>query len=125
MKKKLLLSLLVVFSLTTLIGCDTKKNESKPTTSPNKTAEQLNNSDADNYKGSSDKSVYYDTNNNYYYEGQEDDDDFEKIVLLPKVIMLVKLIFMIILKHIKFIFAMIYNTIFRNVFQIVHFCSFI
>ena len=66
------------------IDADRDGTESKPTTYPNKTAEQLNNSDADNYKGSSDKSVYHDTNNKYYYEGQEDDDDFEKIVLLPK-----------------------------------------
>ena len=32
MKKKLLFSLLLVLSLTTLIGCDTKKNETKTTT---------------------------------------------------------------------------------------------
>ena len=67
------------------ITADRDGNESKPTTSPSKTADELNNSDANNYKGkSSNKSVYSDTNNGEYYEGQEDDDDFEKLVLLPK-----------------------------------------
>ena len=67
------------------IEADRDGKESKPTTSPNKTAEQLNNSDANNYKGdSSNKSVYSDTNNTEYYKGEEDDDDFEKVVLLPK-----------------------------------------
>ena len=67
------------------ITADRDGNESKPTNSPNKTAEELNSSDANNYKGdSSNKSVYSDTNNEEYYKGQEDDDDFEKVVLLPK-----------------------------------------
>jgi len=67
------------------ITADRDGKESKPTTSPNKTADELNNSDANNYKGkSSNKSVYSDTNNTEYYEGEEDDDDFEKLVILPK-----------------------------------------
>ena len=67
------------------ITADRDGNESKPTNSPNKTAEELNNSNANNYKGdSSNKSVYSDTNNTEYYKGQEDDDDFEKLVILPK-----------------------------------------
>ena len=67
------------------ITADRNGNESKPTNSPNKTAEELNNSNANNYKGDSDnKSVYSDTNNTEYYKGQEDDDDFEKVVILPK-----------------------------------------
>ena len=67
------------------VTADRDGNESKPTTSPNKTADQLNNSNADNYKGNtSNKSVYSDTNNTEYYKGEEDDDDFEKLVILPK-----------------------------------------
>ena len=67
------------------IEADRDGNESKPTTSPNKTADQLKSADANDYKGkSSNKSVYSDTNNTEYYEGEEDDDDFEKLVILPK-----------------------------------------
>ena len=67
------------------VTADRDGNESKPTTSPNKTANQLNNTDANNYKGNtSNKSVYSDTNNTEYYKGEEDDDDFEKLVILPK-----------------------------------------
>ena len=64
---------------------DRNGNESKTTDSPNKTANELNSSNADDYKGNtSNKSVYSDTNNTEYYKGQEDDDDFEKVVILPK-----------------------------------------
>ena len=67
------------------IDADRDGKESKPTTSPNKTADELNSNDANNYKGNTDnKSVYSDTNNTEYYKGQEDDDDFEKMVILPK-----------------------------------------
>ena len=70
-----------------LITADRDGNESKPTVSPNKTADQLNNSDANNYKGdASNKSVYSDTTNGEYYKGEEDDDDFEKVVILPKTV---------------------------------------
>ena len=67
------------------VTADRNGNESKTTESPNKTADQLNSTNVDDYKGkSSNQSVKNDTNNNYYYEGEQDDDDFEKVVVLPK-----------------------------------------
>ena len=67
------------------VTADRNGNESKTTESPNKTAAQLNSSDADNYKGNTtNQSVKNDTTNSYYYEGEQDDDDFEKVVVLPK-----------------------------------------
>ena len=66
------------------ITADRDGNESKPTESPNKSASALNNTDANNYRGGSSKSVYSDTNNEQYFEGEQDDDDFEKVVVLPE-----------------------------------------
>ena len=64
---------------------DRSNTESRPSVYPNKTAEELNNTDKNNYKGNeNNKSVDSDTNNDTYFKGQEDDDDFEKVVLLPK-----------------------------------------
>ena len=64
---------------------DRSNTESRPSVYPNKTAEELNNTDKNNYKGKdSNPSVDSDTNNDTYFKGQEDEDDFEKVVLLPK-----------------------------------------
>ena len=64
---------------------DRSNTESRPSVYPNKTAEELNSTDKNNYKGNdSNPSVDSDTNNDTYFKGQEDEDDFEKVVLLPK-----------------------------------------
>ena len=68
------------------ITADRDGNESKPTVSPNKTATELNSTNANSYKGNSSNGsvLTTGTNNDYYFEGEEDDDDFEKVVVLPK-----------------------------------------
>ena len=64
---------------------DRNGTESSPSKSPNENADELNNEDANKYKGNkSNPSIYEDTNNEKYYEGEEDDDDFETIVVLPE-----------------------------------------
>ncbi len=67
------------------IDRDRNNTESQPTKSPNKTTDELNNTDAPEYKGdNNNQSVYDDSNNEYYYKGEEDDDDFEILTVLPK-----------------------------------------
>ena len=64
---------------------DRNNTESRPSVYPNKTVEELNSNNKDDYKGyERNPSVDSDTNNETYFKGQEDDDDFEKVVLLPK-----------------------------------------
>ena len=64
---------------------DRNNTESRPSVYPQKTAEELNSTDKNSYKGNeNNKSVDSDTNNDTYFKGQEDEDDFEKVVLLPK-----------------------------------------
>ena len=68
------------------VDADRDGNESKPTESPNKTASELNSTDANSYNGKNGNPsvITTGTNNDYYFEGEQDDDDFEKVVVLPK-----------------------------------------
>ena len=63
---------------------DRNGNESKTTESPSETAQELNTTNADDYKGNNSNPSVYNNYNEKYFEGEQDDDDFEKLVVMPK-----------------------------------------